>query len=136
MSALMKELAVIALALLLIAGVLAGLRDRAVLVPPPEMVVEQFVHELSLQRWEQARARLTEALAGRVEPDSLRSFLRNLEQRSGRIQHVRGRPFFATDVAAEASAEITTRGGGRATLRLPLSWEHGSWKISRLDVTG
>jgi hypothetical protein len=133
MSALLKELAVIALALLVTGGAVGALRDRAVLVPPPEMVVEEFVHQISLNRWAQARTHLTEELAHRLGPDSLRTYLARLEQRVGRIEDVRGRPFFATDVAAEATAEITRADGGHATLRLPLSREHGIWKIARLE---
>jgi hypothetical protein len=133
-SALLKELAVIGLALLVSAGAIQLLRDRAVLVPPPEKVVEEFVHEISLERWASARNHLTGPLARRLGPDSLRAFRERLEQRVGRIDDVRGRPLFATDAAAEAAAEVTTTTGDRARLRFPLSREHGLWKISRLDL--
>jgi len=133
-SALVKELALIVLALLVCVGAVEGLRDRAVLVPPPEMVVEEIVREISLARWGPARTHLAERLAHRLEPDSLRDFHQKLEQRLGPIEHVRGRPVFATRVAAEAVAEITTTDGGRATLRFPLSRQHGLWKIARLET--
>lgn len=134
MTALLKELAVIGLALLVTAAAVSGLRDRAVLVPPPEMVVEEFVRDISLERWEPARSHLATPLARRVGPDSLRRFLEVVEQRVGRIEEVRGRPFFATDVSAEASAEIRSADGGRGTLSMPLLREHGLWKISRLNA--
>jgi hypothetical protein len=133
-TALLKELAVIGVALLVAAGAVAGLGDRGVLVPPPEMVVEQFVRDVSLKRWEPARTHLAEPLARRMGPDSLRGFVEAVERRVGPIEDVKGRPFFSTDVAAEADAEITSAGGDRTTLRLPLSREHGLWKISRLDA--
>ena len=136
MSALLRELALVALALALCAAAVGGLGDRGVLVPPPETVVEEFVGEIALERWEPARRHLVEAAARRMEPDSLRAFLTALEQRAGRVEDVRGTPSFATAAAAQAVAEITTVSGARYRLRLPLEWEHGLWKISRLDVGG
>jgi hypothetical protein len=133
-TALLKELAVIGLALLVTAGAVTGLRDRAVLVPPPEMVVEEFVRDISLKRWEPARSHLAGPLARGVGPDSLRRFLEVVEHRVGRIEEVRGRPFFATEVAAEARAEIRSTEGHRGTLSMPLLREHGLWKISRLNA--
>jgi hypothetical protein len=135
-TALLKELAVIGVALLGIVGAVWGLGDRGALVPPPEMVVEEFVRELSLERWEPARTHLAESVARHAGPDSLRGFLQTVEGHAGRIEDVRGRPFFATDVAAEATAEITSTEGRRSTLRLPLARERGLWKISRLDPGG
>ena len=132
MRALLQELAVIALALLVAAGAVQGLRDRGTLVPPPEMVVEEFVRELSLERWGPSRTHLSAPLAERLAPDSLRDYVESLEQRVGRIEDVHGRPFFSTDEAAEATAEITTEAGDRFELRFPLSREQGLWKISRL----
>ena len=124
----------IGLALAVVAGAVQGLHDRAVLVPPPEMVVEEFVREISLRRWEQARPLLAAPLARRVEADSLRRLLEAVERRVGRIEDVRGRPISDTDETAEAVAEITSARGDRATLRLPLAREHGLWKISGLDA--
>jgi hypothetical protein len=132
MRALLRELAVIAAALLVCAGAIEVLRDRGALVPPPEMVVEEFVRELSLERWQPARTHLSGPLAQELEPDSLHALLDRLEERVGRIEDVRGRPFFSTDAMAEAVAEITTDSGDRVALRLPLVREHGLWKISRL----
>ena len=45
MSARCGELLVIGLSLMTVAGAVYGLGDRAVLVPPPEMVVEEFVRK-------------------------------------------------------------------------------------------
>jgi hypothetical protein len=132
-TALLQELAVISLALLVSAGAVALLRDRGVLVPPPEMVVEEFVREVSLKRWGPARGHLTESLSERLGPDSLRTWIDAVERRVGRIEAVRGVSFFAGDAAAEAVAEMRATDGSRATLRLPLSREHGLWKISRLE---
>lgn len=132
MTALLKELAVVALALLVSTGAVEVLRDRGTLVPPPEMVVEEFVRELSLNRWEPARTQLAETLGHRMGPDSLKALVEALERRRGRIEDVHGRPFFATNTAAEAAAEIITAAGERVLLRLPLVRERGLWKISRL----
>jgi hypothetical protein len=52
--------------------------------PPGLVVVEEFVREISLKRWEQARPQLAAPLARRVEPDSLRRLLEAPEQRVGR----------------------------------------------------
>ncbi|HEU4525820.1 MAG TPA: hypothetical protein VFR62_12405 [Gemmatimonadales bacterium] len=133
MTALLRELAVIGAALLVIALAVDRLRDRGVLVPPPEMVVEQFVRDISLARWQAARGELAEPLAESMEPDSLRRYLERVERRFGRIQDVQGRPFFSTADAAEASAEIRSGGEDRGSLHYPLSRQQGLWKISRLD---
>lgn len=132
MSALLKELAVIALALLVSAAAVLGLRDRGTMVPPPETVVEEFVRDLSLERWGPAHAHLSAPIADSLGPDSLAGYADALQQRVGRIADVHGRPFFATDEAAEATAEITTEAGDRVALRFPLSREQGLWKIARL----
>jgi hypothetical protein len=134
MSALLKEVVVVGLALLAALGAVEVLRDRAVLVPPPEMVVEEFVRDLSLERWEPAGTHLAQSVAQRVGPDSLRAYRDAVERRVGRIEEVRGEPFFATDVAAEATAEITTDAAAGASIRLPLVWERGGWRITRLDL--
>jgi hypothetical protein len=132
-TALLKEATIIAVALLVSGAAVRMLGDRGALVPPPEMVVEEFVRDVSLKRWGPARSHLTETLARRLPPDSLRVFLDRLERRAGQVESVQGQPLFATDTVAEAAAEITTSGGGRAMLQLPLSREHGLWKVSRLD---
>ena len=134
MTALVKEFAIIALALLVSGGAVTVLGDRGVLVPPPEMVVEEFVRDVSLKRWGPARTYLTETLRARLTVDSLRVLLARLEQGAGRVKQVHGRPIFATEAAAEAAAEVTTSSGGRVMLRFPMSREHGLWKIFRLDA--
>jgi hypothetical protein len=134
--AILKELLVVALGLSVVAGAVFGLGDRAVLVPPPEMVVEEFVRALSLKRWSPAREHLATDLVQHTGAGALRAFVDTLEARIGPVEEVKGKPFFGGDEAAEAEAEITTADGSRATLRLPLRREHGLWKIARLELQG
>jgi hypothetical protein len=136
MSSLLKEAGVTAVALALALGAVFGLGDRAVLVPPPEMAVEEFIKALSRKRWEPAREYLTAELAGQESRGALQDFAKGLEQRIGPIEDVKGEPFFATAHTAEAVADIRTADGGSARLRLPLALEHGLWRIRRLDLDG
>jgi hypothetical protein len=133
MSALGRVGLVLAASALLVAGALYGLGDRSVLVPPPETVAEEFLRALALHRWEPARERLTEALASRMDADSLRGFLAGLEARVGTIDDVRGVPCFTSGDTAEAMAAILSGSGERAELRLTLALEHRLWRIARLD---
>lgn len=136
MKAILKELVVVVLGLLVVAGAVFGLGDRAVLVPPPEMVVEEFVRAVSLKRWNSAREHLVTDLAQHVGAGALRAFVDTLEAGIGPIEDVKGKPFFGGGETAEADAEIRTEQHGRATLRLPLRREHGLWKIARLELDG
>jgi hypothetical protein len=132
-SALWRELLVVAAALLLAAGAVHGWGDRATLVPPPEAAVEEFAKKLVGKRYRPAYSHLSEELARSVPADSLRLLTEALERSLGSIEKVQGEPVHRSGEAAEASAKLTTTRGDTASLRFPLLREQGVWKISRLD---
>jgi hypothetical protein len=124
----------IVLAFALSAGALFGLRDRSVLASPPEAVAEDFVRKLGTGRYVRAHEDLSDDLAQQVEPDSLRSLLHGLEQRTGRLLDVRGERLWMTNTAARAAAILTTEQGQKVEVELPLEWSNGEWSVA--DVRG
>ncbi len=125
-------LLIIALAIGVTAGSLFGLRDRSVLASPPESAVEDFVRKLATERYVRAHADLSDDVAERVGPDSLRSLLRALEGRVGRILDVRGERLWMTDGSARAAAVLETDRGRQVEVDFPLAWTNGEWAVADL----
>lgn len=96
------------------------LHDRALLVPPPDSVAEQFVREVMTRRYTPARSYL-------LEPDSVsREQLEELQSRLGEGEN--------------PDAEIVSRDDERATVdvrlkektfTVPLEWDK-EWKVAGL----
>lgn len=134
MNGIVGALATVALALVVTAGSLFGLRDRSVLASPPEATVEDFLRKLATERYVRAHADLSDDLARAVGPDSLRSLLRALESRVGTIDDVRGERIWMTETSARAAAVLKTDDGREMEVELPLTWSNGEWSIA--DVRG
>jgi hypothetical protein len=134
MSALVGALLTVALALVVTAASLFGLRDRSVLASPPEATVEDFLRKLATGRYVRAHADLSDDLAEQVTPDSLRSLLSALEARVGDILDVRGERIWMTDSGARAAAVLETNRQREVEVEFPLTWSSGEWAVA--DVRG
>jgi hypothetical protein len=134
MRGLVGALTTVALALVVAAGSLFGLRDRSVLASPPEATVEDFLRKLATERYVRAHADLSDDVARGVGPDSLRSLLRALEGRVGAIVDVHGERIWMTETSARATAVLKTDEGREVEVELPLTWSTGEWSIA--DVGG
>jgi hypothetical protein len=134
MSGIVGALVTVALALVVTAGSLFGLRDRSVLASPPEATVEDFVRKLETGRYVRAHADLSDDVAQQVSPDSLQSLLRALESRVGKIRDVHGERLWMTDGTARAAAVLETDRGRKVEIAFPLTWTSGEWSVA--DVRG
>ena len=134
MRGLLGALLTLTLALGLTAGSLLALRDRSVLASPPEATVEDFVRKLATERYPRAHADLSDDLAEQVSPDSLRSLLRALESRVGKIVDVQGERVWMTDGVARAAAVLETNRQRKVEVEFPLTWSRGEWAVA--DVRG
>jgi hypothetical protein len=122
----------IAAALALIAGIVFGLGDRTVFVPPPEAVVESFVVELKTKRYERAMSYLSQECRASVRPGTLRELTERLKRRTGEITEVRGEKGWIQGDLAEASARLKTELLGCPSLKFSLSPKDGIWSINDL----
>jgi hypothetical protein len=134
MIGLLGVLLTITLAIGATAGALFGLRDRSVLASPPESVVEDFVRKLETKRYVRAHGELSDDVAKQVSPDSLRSLLRALENRVGKIVSVRGERLWMTRDTARAAAVLETDRDQEVEVEFPLQWSSGQWSVA--DVQG
>lgn len=133
MKAIWGVLLVCAATLALLAGVVFGLGDSSVFVPPPEAVVEGFMRELATKRYERALPYLTEDLAARTDADALKSLTARLKSRTGDILDVRGEPGWIDGDRAEASVTLKTKHAGQPALRFTLTRQEGAWSIDNLQ---
>jgi hypothetical protein len=116
----------------LLAGVVFGLDDRTVLVPPPEAVVESFVRKLEMGRYELATDHLSEAAKQQIDAATLQRLTEALKQKTGPIQDVSGEPGTMNHDQAQASATLELPDQRTAHLRFSLKREHGLWRIHGL----
>jgi hypothetical protein len=123
----------IAAALALIAGVVFGLGDTTVLVPPPEAMVEGFMRELVTKRYERTMPYLSQELRAEVRPETLKEVTDRLRQRAGEIRDVRGEKGWIQGDRAEASARLKTELLDCPSLKFILSRQDGIWLISDLS---
>jgi hypothetical protein len=130
MSALWKAIGVVIGAFLVAGVAVYQLRDRSVLVPPPEAVAEEFGTKLTLGRYAPARSHLAESLMGRVTTDSLRAIAEGLLARSGDIIKIESAPGLATDDTARPLVTLVGERHDTLTLDVPLVWEQGTWKVA------
>jgi hypothetical protein len=122
----------IALVLGFVAGVVYGLGDRTVLVPPPEATVENFVRKLEPSRCGMAMDHLSDALSRRIGPSELCRLSRALTRQMGLILDVSGELVRMTGDHAQADAVLKLPHGRTARFRLGLHREHGLWRIQDL----
>jgi hypothetical protein len=130
MKALWRELLAIALALLLIAGVVFGLNDSSVLVPPPEAVVEGFVRQLAADRYEMALPYLSRELRAQTIEATLRELTSQLKSRTGKILNVQGEPGRVDKDQSEAAALLETASSATTRIRFKLARASGLWSIT------
>ena len=69
----------------LLAGIVFGRSDRTMFVPPPEAVAESFMRQLATGRYARALPYLSDDLAARTTPDTLRALTDRLQNRTGKI---------------------------------------------------
>jgi hypothetical protein len=122
----------IALVLGFVAGVVYGLGDRSVLVPPPEARVENFVRKLGPSRCGMAMDHLSDALSRRIGPPVLCRLSRSFTRQMGPILDVSGELVRMTRDHAQADAVLKLPHGRTARFRLGLHREHGLWRIQDL----
>jgi hypothetical protein len=126
----------IAAALALIAGIVFRLGDATTFVPPPEAVVESFLHELETKRYERAISYLNQECRANVRPGTLKDLTERLKRRTGEITEIHGEKGWIQDDFAEASAELKTELMGRVSLKFTLSRRNGVWLIRDLHSLG
>lgn len=122
----------IAAALVFIAAIVFGLRDATIFVPPPEAVVESFVHELKTRRYIRAMSYLSPECSMKVHPSTLKESTERLELITGKISGLRGEKGWILGDSAEAGVYLKTELSGSASLKFPLSRKYGIWAISDL----
>ena len=133
MKAIWGVLMTFAITMGMLAGIVFGLKDTSVFVPPPEAVAEGFIRELVTARYDRARSYLSQELAARTGPVTLQMLMERLRMQTGEILDVRGEPGWRTELRAEAYARLKTRQAGEASLRFTLSREEGVWAINGLE---
>jgi hypothetical protein len=137
-----RSLAVVgvtAAALLLIAGVVFGLGDRATLVPPPEAVAEGLVRQLATHRYRQTTQYVAQAFrpansddAGTtLDPRWLRAWFEPIERRIGQVRKVEGQQVSIGDDTAQALVQLEGE-RGHASAVLSLTRERGLWLVQQL----
>jgi hypothetical protein len=122
----------IASALVFIAAIVFGLRDATTFVPPPEAVVESFVHELKTKRYIRAMSYLSPDCRMKVRPLTLKESTERLKLITGEISGLRGEKGWIHGDSAEASVKLKTELSGSPSLKFPLSRRNGIWSISDL----
>ncbi len=122
----------IAAALALIAAIVFGLGDSTTFVPPPEAVVESFVHELETKRYKRAMSYLSPECRVKVHPITLKDSMERLKLTTGEISVVLGEKGWIHGDRAEASVKLKTELAGRASLKFTLSRREGIWLIGDL----
>ena len=129
-------LALVAVVLGTLAGVVFELGDRTIFVAPPEAVAEGFVRQLASGRYDRAVPYLSTRLAEHVDSGALKTSTERLEARTGEILDVRGEPGSIDGDRASARVRLKTESAGEVELALPLVREEGVWSIDGLDETG
>ena len=124
---------VMAFAMTLVAGLVLGLGDRTVFVPPPEAVVEDFVRKLVAERYERALESLSDDLALTATPETLKRMTERFKQRTGEILDVRGERGWIEGERAQASTSLKTSLLGAPTLTFSLTRQSGVWSINDLS---
>jgi len=132
MSAGVKLLAVPAVALAVCAAAVFGLGDGRTLVSAPEVVAEDFVHAIRMERYSQAARHLSEEARARTGEDALAGVRSRLEGATGGIEDVRGEAGWIAGEKAEAVAVLR---GRRAPVRVGvrMARENGEWRVTGMD---
>ena len=123
----MKELIGVLLASALLIGgtalAVTQFDDRALFVPPPDAVAEQFVRSVVTKRFDQAQA----CLAKPVSTDELRELQKTIEQRTGDPWEIEAETVTRGDRSALVHVQISS-GKGSEALSFALQFDTG-WKV-------
>jgi hypothetical protein len=131
---LLGVLALFGCSLLLIAPIVK--KDSGVLVSPPEVTAKQFLRALKIHNYAGARDHLTERLAGRLQPDMLRSLVEAREAERKHIDQVREEGSVITGETAKAAVAVKLADRQEAVWEFTLVKEKGLWKLSSLGPLG
>lgn len=112
-------------------------RQERVPAGPPELIVQGFATALAEHRFDSALPYLSEHMRAQTIGETLSVRINILEQRTGRLSHVRGVPQWTRDTRAYASAQADTEKKGPLTLGFGLVREpNGDWRIDELYELG
>ncbi len=123
---------IVAVSLLMIGASLVLLGDDSVFTTPPELVVEDFMKEMALGRYERARPFLEDHVEERATAPVLQGLEHRLRNRLGTILDVSGEPVWKRGRSAVAAARVESDENGTVLLRFPLRFESGVWRITGL----
>lgn len=132
MRSFLSVLGAMVVTLALLAGVVLGLGDSSVMVPPPESVAEGFARELETGRFARALPYLSTELEARVGEEELRAASEQLRARAGEVLDVKGEPVSQHGGSATARVTLKTRNNGEISFDLHLTREKGLWTIADL----
>ena len=92
-----------------------------------------FVRELETKRYTRAQSYLSEELAAKTGPATLKELTERLLQRTGKILDVRGEAGWIASARAEAGARLKTELMGEPMLKFSLTRRAGVWSINDLQ---
>jgi hypothetical protein len=125
-------LAVSALALLLIAGVVV-LDKAKYIIPSPEMTATQMVDALGAHRYQGAMNQLSQELKEQVSEQDLKSVVRSIENSQSGIYQADEGAAQVQGQMARAQVKVRLGNGQENIIEFPLQKENGLWKVSSLE---
>lgn len=129
MKGLASAVAIVALSLALVGGVVFGLGDDEIFVSPPEVVAEEFVWALALGRVESARAMLARDAEPWMSGGAARQVSASLRSRFGHVDEVDGTITERTRDTAVVRVEVDgERNDG--DFRVSVIREFGAWSVA------
>jgi hypothetical protein len=131
-------LALTALLLVLLWGLIFGLGTAEPLVPDPESVTQSFLSALSAGRYEIARQELSDELKGAVTAEALQQLDEALKQQYGGYDMQPGGQTEQQDAQATYQAQIETESGQtlQPTFELARDAQTGLWQITSFKELG
>lgn len=120
-------IAVLALALAVVAGVVIGGHDTTVFVSPPEAVAEEFTRKLATGRYDMALEHLAQSDRG-VLP-VVRTSGETLRAQAGEVNQVQGESSAIAGDEATARVTIATENAGDVRWTFRLVRQDFEWKI-------
>ena len=129
MKGLMSAVAIVALSLALVGGIVFGLGDDEIFVSPPEVVAEEFVRALALGRVESARAMLARGAEPWMAGEVARQISASVRSRIGRIDEVEATITERTRDTAVVRVQVEGERSD-ADFRLSIVRESGAWSVA------
>ena len=131
MKAPLAVMAILAVAVAVAGFAVFAAGDAATLVPPPEVVAENFLRALVRKRDAQALSHLTPELRARVGVEGLRRRRQQIEGACGHVEDVRGEQGTRSGETAVATALVEGAGCDRR-VRFTLERRWGEWRLTSL----